>query len=62
MPSGLRRFQQSRQLHFITFSCYRRQAELAPPGACNVFENSLEHVEIESEWTAQRREQLGMLP
>jgi len=42
MPSGLRRFQHSRQLHFITFSCYRRQAKLAPPGACNVFENSLE--------------------
>jgi putative transposase len=42
MPSGLRRFQQSRQLHFITFSCYRREAKLAPPGACKVFENSLE--------------------
>jgi putative transposase len=42
MPSGLRRFQQGRQLHFITFSCYRRQAKLALAGACNVFENSLE--------------------
>jgi len=42
MPSGLRRFQHGRQLHFITFSCYRRQAKLAPPRACNVFENSLE--------------------
>jgi putative transposase len=42
MPSGLRRFQHSRQLHFITFSCYRRQAKLAPLGAYNVFENSLE--------------------
>jgi hypothetical protein len=26
MPSGLRRFQQSGQSHFLTFSCYRRQA------------------------------------
>jgi REP element-mobilizing transposase RayT len=42
MPSGLRRFQQSRQLHFITFSCYRRQAKLAPQSASIVFENSLE--------------------
>ena len=42
MPSGLRRFQQSRQLHFITFSCYRRQAKLASPSARSVFENSLE--------------------
>jgi putative transposase len=42
MPSGLRRYQQSRQLHFITFSCYRRLAKLAPPRASSVFENSLE--------------------
>lgn len=42
MPSGLRRFHQGRQLHFITFSCYRRQAKLAPPSASIVFENSLE--------------------
>jgi putative transposase len=25
MPSGLRRFQESKQTHFVTFSCYRRQ-------------------------------------
>ncbi len=25
MPWGLRRFQESRQLHFVTFSCYRRR-------------------------------------
>jgi hypothetical protein len=37
MPSHLRRYQQNRDLHFITFSCY---------------------VEIESEWTARRREQM----
>src|SRR6266478_6545843 len=25
MPTGLKRFQQTNQLHFITFSCYKRQ-------------------------------------
>ena len=29
MPWGLKRYQQSRDLHFITFSCYRRQPLLA---------------------------------
>jgi hypothetical protein len=28
MPSGLRRYQQTKQLHFITFSCYRRKPKL----------------------------------
>ena len=42
VPSGLRRFQQARQLHFITFSCYRRQAKLAPQSASSVFQDSLE--------------------
>jgi hypothetical protein len=26
MPASLRRRQQSRQSHFVTFSCYRRQS------------------------------------
>ena len=42
MPSGLRRFQQTGQMHFITFSCYRRQPKLARPKARSVFERSLE--------------------
>jgi putative transposase len=42
MPWGLYRFQQSRQLHFITFSCYRRQPFLNTPKAKHVFERSLE--------------------
>jgi len=25
MPRGLRRYQESGQSHFVTFSCYRRQ-------------------------------------
>jgi putative transposase len=28
MPRGLIRYQQTGDLHFITFSCYRRQAYL----------------------------------
>jgi putative transposase len=42
VPSGLRRYQQTRQLHFITFSCYRRQAKLAAASARRAFERSLE--------------------
>ena len=42
MPWGLVRFQQSRCLHFITFSCYRRQPFLNTKHAKAVFERSLE--------------------
>jgi putative transposase len=42
MPSRLHRYQQSRDLHFITFSCYRRQPKLGIPSARMVFERSLE--------------------
>ncbi len=42
MPTGLRRFQQIRQMHFITFSCYRRQPKLSTARARSVFEHSLE--------------------
>jgi len=42
VPSGLRRFQQTGQLHFITFSCYRRQARLSTAQARAVFEGALE--------------------
>jgi len=44
MPSGLRRFQQARQMHFVTFSCYRRLPKLATARARSVFEHSLEQV------------------
>jgi putative transposase len=44
MPWGLRRFQQARCLHFITFSCYRRAPLLGTPQACSVFERTLERV------------------
>ena len=42
MPRGLTRFQQSRHLHFVTFSCYRRRPYLASPDAKRVFEQALE--------------------
>ena len=44
MPWSLRRFQQSRQLHFLTFSCYRRQAKFATAGPRRVFESALERI------------------
>jgi len=44
MPWGLKRFQQSRQLHFLTFSCYHREAKLGDPISRATFETSLERV------------------
>jgi putative transposase len=42
MPWGLVRFQHSGNLHFITFSCYRRQPFLDTAHAKQTFERSLE--------------------
>ena len=44
MPWGLKRFQQSGQLHFLTFSCYRRRANFANPQSRACFELALERV------------------
>ena len=44
MPWGLKRFHQSRQLHFLTFSCYRRRPNFAGPRERTVFEAALERV------------------
>ena len=44
MPWGLQRFHQSRQLHFLTFSCYHRRANFAGPRERDVFEAALERV------------------
>ena len=46
MPSGLRRYQQTRSLHFLTFSCYRRQPFLASERARDLFELALEQSRI----------------
>ncbi len=42
MPRGLQRFQQSRQSHFVTFSCYRRQPNFASPDIYDLFVQCLE--------------------
>ena len=44
MPWGLRRYQQTRQLHFVTFTCYHRKPFLADPRMCDQFEQTLETV------------------
>jgi putative transposase len=44
MPTGLVRYQKSGGFHFITFSCYRREALLARAGAYSAFERELETV------------------
>ncbi len=44
MPSGLKRYQQAGDLHFITFSCYRRQPLFSTAKAKRTFEQTLERV------------------
>ena len=46
MPWGLKRFQEARCLHFLTFSCYHREPLLAAPEACHAFELTLEKVRL----------------
>lgn len=46
MPSGLRRYHNSGNLHFITFSCYRRLPLLSSISARHVFEQTLEQVRV----------------
>jgi putative transposase len=42
MPRNLRRYQQARDLHFVTFSCYRRQPLLRRAGSRDLFLSVLE--------------------
>jgi putative transposase len=42
MPWSLKRYQQARCLHFVTFSCYDRAPLLGTPAARDLFENTLE--------------------
>jgi len=46
MPKSLVRYQQSGDLHFITFSCYRRQPHLGVASARDLFERSLETMRL----------------
>ncbi len=43
MPTGLKRYQQTGNLHFITFSCHHRLPFLATPDSKNLVEQVLEH-------------------
>jgi putative transposase len=44
VPWSLKRFQQARDVHFLTFSCYRRRPKLANATACTAFLAALERV------------------
>jgi REP element-mobilizing transposase RayT len=44
VPWGLRRYQNTQQLHFVTFSCYRRLRYLDTIKAKRLFELALEEV------------------
>jgi putative transposase len=44
MPSGLHRYQQTGQLHFITFSCHGRRAHLGTAAQRDLFESALERI------------------
>ncbi len=44
MPWGLKRFHQTGQLHFLTFSCYKRRPNLGSPDSRGTFEAALERV------------------
>jgi putative transposase len=44
MPRGLKRYQQARQLHYITFTCYHRAAFMAKLHARDIFVQALERV------------------
>jgi len=46
MPWGLKRYQQTRQLHFITFTCDHRQPWLADPQMRDKFVKTLETVRL----------------
>ena len=46
MPSRLKRFHESGQSHFVTFSCYRRRPMFAEPATMRIFELALERVRL----------------
>ena len=44
MPTGLVRYQHTGEMHFLTFSCYRRLPYLGGPEARSLFESALERI------------------
>ena len=51
MPSGLHHYQQTCQLHFVTFSCHGRKAYLDSAARRDLFESSLERIRQKYRWT-----------
>jgi REP-associated tyrosine transposase len=45
MPSRLKRYQDTGQLHYITFTCYHRKKYLGTASARDLFEHTLERVQ-----------------
>jgi putative transposase len=62
MPWGLKRYQQTRQLHFVTFSCYHRAPLLGTPQARDLFVLTLEKVRCWYGFWLVGYEQLGIYP
>ena len=50
MPKSLVRYQNAGDLHFVTFSCYRRQQHLESPSVRDLFERSLETIRLRYEF------------
>ncbi len=46
MTAGLKRYQFTGELHFITFSCYQRKPYLSSPSARFLFEETLERMRV----------------
>ena len=46
MPWGLKRFQHARDVHFLTFSCYRLQPQFHDRRACAMVVAALERVRL----------------
>jgi REP element-mobilizing transposase RayT len=44
MPHGLKRFQQSAQSHFVTFTCYHRRRGFDSPAVCDLFVQVVEEM------------------
>jgi putative transposase len=44
MTTGLKRYQQTGEMHFLTFSCYHRLPYLASPQAKDLFESALDQI------------------
>lgn len=50
MPGGLHRFQNTGQLHFLTFSCYHRLPYLGDPRNRDLFEEALSRIRGRYSW------------